>query len=160
MAISTTAGAKVFIGPVRTSATDILSEYAALTPWVEIGEVESLGEFGDESTAVTFLSVGDARTRKLKGSRDAGTITLTVGRDPLDAGQIALRAAEKTKFEYAFKVVAADAPDEDYTDTTFYFGALVMSARDSFGGADDVTRTTYSLGINTEVFEATADDTP
>jgi hypothetical protein len=127
---------------------------------VEIGEVETLGEFGDESAAVTFLSVGDARTRKLKGARDAGTLALTVGRDPLDAGQIALSAAEKTKFEYAFKIVAADAPDEDYTDTTYYFGALVMSARENYGGADNVVRVTYSLGINTEIFSALADETP
>ncbi|HEY8359363.1 MAG TPA: phage tail tube protein [Ramlibacter sp.] len=160
MAISTAAGSKIYIGPVRTDATDTLAEYAALTPWVEIGEVETLGEFGDESAAVTFLSVGDARTRKLKGARDAGTLALTVGRDPLDAGQIALSAAEKTKFEYAFKIVAADAPDEDYTDTTYYFGALVMSARENYGGADNVVRVTYSLGINTEIFSALADETP
>lgn len=160
MAITTAAGAKIYIGPVRTDATDTLAEYTALTPWVEIGEVETLGEFGDESSAVTFLSVGDARTRKLKGARDAGTLALTVGRDPLDPGQVALRAAEKSKFEYAFKIVAADAPDEDYTDTAYYFGALVMSARDNYGGADNVVRTTFNLGINTEIFEDTADETP
>lgn len=158
MAISTTSGSKIYIGPVRVSTVDTLAEYAALTPWVEIKEVENYGEFGDESSAVNFLSVGDARTRKLKGSRDAGTIALVCGRDPLDAGQLALRAAEKTKFEYAFKIVASDAPDEDYTDTVYYFGALVMSGRNNLGGADDVTKISFNLGVNTEIFEAPADN--
>lgn len=159
MAITTAAGSKIYIGPVRSDTVDTIAEYAALT-WVEVGEVETLGEFGDESSAVNFLSVGDARTRKLKGARDAGTLALTVGRDPLDLGQVALRAAEKTKFEYAFKVVAADAPDEDFTDTSYFFGALVMSARDNYGNADNVVRTTFNLGINTEILEDTADETP
>ena len=160
MAITTAAGSKIYIGQVRAPDTDTLAEYAALTGWVEIGEVETLGEFGDESSAVNFLAVNDARTRKLKGARDAGTLALTVGRDPLDPGQIALRAAEKTKFEYAFKVVAADAPDEDHTDTVYFFGALVMSGRNNYGGADNVVRNTFNLGINTEIFEAPAADTP
>ena len=159
MAITTAAGSKIYIGPVRTAATDTIAEYAALA-WVEIGEVETLGEFGDESASVNFLAVGDARNRKLKGARDAGTLALTVGRDPLDPGQTALRAAEKGKFEYAFKVVAADAPDEDHTDSVYYFGALVMSARDNYGNADNVVRTTFNLGINTEILEEAAAETP
>ncbi len=160
MAITTASGSKVYIGPVRTAATDTASEYAALTPWVEIGEVEDMGEFGDESGVTNFASIGDGRTRKLKAARDAGTLTLTVGRDPLDPGQIALKAAERTKFEYAFKVVAADAPDEDYTDTIYYFGALVMSQRDRYGTNDNVVRTVFNLGINTEIIEVVAAEVP
>src|SRR5690349_44957 len=114
MAITTASGSKVYIGPTRTSATDTLAEFKALTPWVLIGEVESLGEFGDQANDISFSAVGDARVRHLKGARDAGTLALTCGRDPLDAGQVALRAAQKTKYEYAFKIVAADAPGEDY----------------------------------------------
>lgn len=152
MAISTTAGTKIYIGPVREPTVDTAGEYAGLA-YVEIGEVENLGEFGDESTIVTFLSVGDSRTRKLKGSRDAGTISLTVGRDPFDAGQEDLNDAEATKFEYAFKVVVADAPDVGYADSVFYFGALVASARGTFNGADDVTRKSYQLAINTPIIE-------
>jgi hypothetical protein len=153
--ITSTAGSKLYIGGIRTAATTDIDDYEALT-WVEVGEVENLGEFGDESSAINFLSVGDARTRKLKGARDAGTLTITCGRDPFDPGQIALRAAEKTKFEYAFKITATDAPDANDTDTSYYFGALVMSARDSYGTADTVVTTAFALGINTPILEDTA----
>lgn len=160
MAITTASGSKIYIGPVRPATCDTAVEYAALTPWVEFGEVETLGEFGDQSADVTFTAIGNARVRHSKGANDAGVLALTCGRDPLDAGQIAGRAAAATKFEYAIKIVAADAPDEDYLDSVYYFGALVQSARDNYGNNDNVVRTTFNLGINTEIVEVPADEAP
>ncbi|MFG1371488.1 iron ABC transporter substrate-binding protein [Xanthobacter oligotrophicus] len=160
MTVTTTSGTKIYIGPaVTAAAADTTAEFAALT-YVEVGEVQNLGEFGDESSSVSFASIGDARTRKLKGARDAGTLALTVGRDPLDVGQIALKAAEKTKFEYAIKVVAADAPSAGHTNSIFYFRALVMSGRNNFGANDSVTTAVFNLGINSEVYEVPSAVTP
>lgn len=156
MAVTTASGSKIYIGPT-TAAAD-LAAYKALTPWVEIGEVQNLGEFGDQANDVTFASLSDGRVRHLKGARDAGVLALVCGRDPLDTGQQAAKAAERTKFAYAFKIVAADAPDEDHTDSEFYFHALVQSARDNFGENDAVVVTTFNLGIVTAIFEAPAED--
>jgi hypothetical protein len=149
MAISTTAGAKIFIGAVHLAATDTAAEYAALTGWTEIGEVENLGELGDESGGATFTGIAYKRVKKLKTADDAGTLPLICGRDPLDAGQIALKAAQATKYDYNFKIVLADAPNEDYLDSVFYFAALVMSGRNNLGAQDNVTRISFNLGINT-----------
>lgn len=158
MAITTASESKVFICATPPASTvDTAAEYAALT-WIEVGEVEDMGEFGDESSDVTFASVGDGRTRHLKGVRDAGTLALVCGRDPLDAGQIALKAAEKTKYSYAIKVQAADAPSEDYTDSVYYFNAKVMSARDNYGTVDNVVRTTFNLGIDSAIIEVPSDE--
>lgn len=157
--ITTASGAKIFIGPTTavTGADDaaIITAYEALT-YVEIKEVESLGEFGDQAADVTFTSLSDARVRHLKGARDAGVLALVVGRDPLDPGQIAARAAQKTKFAYAFKIVAADAPDENDTPTTFFFHALVQGARENFGTSDNVVKSNINLGITTAIYEDTA----
>ncbi|MDG4676180.1 iron ABC transporter substrate-binding protein [Shinella sp. 838] len=160
MAITTASESKVFICVTPAlPATDTAAEYAALV-WVEIGEVEDMGEFGDESSDVTFASVGDGRTRHLKGVRDAGTLALVCGRDPADLGQIALKAAEKTKFSYPIKVQAADAISEDYTDSVYYFNAKVMSARDNYGSVDNVVRTNFSLGIDSAIIEVPSAETP
>lgn len=148
--VTTASGAKVYIGPTTTAAD--AAAYALLT-WVEIGEVQNLGEFGDQSNDVTFTSLSDGRVRHLKGARDAGVLALVCGRDPLDAGQIAARAAERTKFAYAIKIEAADAADENDTDSVFYFHALVQSARDNFGENDAVVTTTFNLGITTAIIE-------
>lgn len=152
MAINTVTGSKLYIGPVRESTVDTLAEYEGLA-WVEIGEVESIGDLGDQSNPVTFQSIGDSRVRKLKGARDAGTQQIVMGRSPSDAGQIALKAAERTKFEYAFKLEIADAPDDDYTNSVQYFGAMVMGARVNMGTGDNVVKITADLGINTEIIE-------
>lgn len=151
--ITTASESKVFIcATPALPATDTAAEYAALT-WVEIGEVEDMGEFGDESSDVTFSAVSDGRVRHLKGVRDAGTLALVCGRDPLDAGHIALKAAEKTKFSYPIKVQAADAPSELYADSVYYFNAKIMSARDNYGSVDNVVRTSFSLGIDSPIIE-------
>ena len=157
--ITTASGAKIYIGPTTavTGATDAASitAYKALT-FVEVKEVENLGEFGDKAADVTFTSLSDARVRHLKGARDAGVLSLVVGRDPFDPGQIAARAAERTKFAYAIKIVAADAPDENDTPTTFFFHALVQSAKENFGAADNVVKTSIDLGITTPIYEDVA----
>jgi hypothetical protein len=93
--IITGTGARVYIGPTVTStAADSLAEFQALTPWTEIGLVESVGSFGAKSNSVTFAALGDAYMRKQKGIRDAGDLTITVAHDPTDAGQDAVEAAE------------------------------------------------------------------
>ena len=158
MTVKTLSGAKIYIGPAATEDTDTEAEYAALTPYVLVGEVEDMGELGDESPLVNFASIGDGRIRKLKGARDAGTMTIVTGKDPLDAGQAAMKAAERTKFEFAFKIELEDAPTEDYTDTIFYFRGLVASQRDRLGTNDNVIRTVFALAVNSEILEIPAEE--
>ena len=161
MTITTTGGAGLYIG--GTSAIDFTTDQSALDAfeaidnWVKVGEIEDLGEIGDQSADVTFNSLGANRVRHLKGSRDAGTMTVVTGDDPQDVGQQALRAAEKTKFNYNFKIVYEDAPDASSTDSVDYFRALVMSARKNNGTADNVMRRTFALGINSPVITVDSD---
>jgi hypothetical protein len=159
MTITTATGAKYYIGGTTaidyTTDAGAIAAFEALT-WVEIKEVEDGGEFGDESADVTFQSLGDGRVRHLKGARDAGTIALVVGDDPLDPGQIAVRAAEKTKFQYNIKVEYEDAPSALYENSVDYFRGLVMSARKNVGTGDNVLRRTFSIGISTKILTVDA----
>jgi hypothetical protein len=157
MAISSDTGWKFYIGPVYTAATDTAGEFAALT-YVEVGEVESIGPFGDTAAISSFRALANTRTRKTKGTRDAGNVEIVVGRDPLDAGQIAMRAAEQTKFAYAFKIEANDKLDANDTNTFFYFGALV-AARPVAAGTDAV-RERYQLAIDTAIYDIPATVVP
>ena len=121
--------------------------------WVQIGEVENMGEFGDTASNITFSSIEDARVRKMKGSRDAGQMSLACGFDARDAGQIALRAAQASKFYYAFKVVTSDQRLDTDTPTIFYFNALVESEKTNYGATNNIIKQTFMLAINTEVLE-------
>lgn len=159
MALSATSGTKVYIGGVRLAATDTAAEYAALT-WVPIEQIENIGEFGDEAAQITFDDVGESRTKKLKGNRNAGMLALVCGWDPLGTGQIAVRNAEKTSFDYAFKIEANDKLDANDTNSIFYFHAKVASARRVQGGANDVVKMNANLDITTEIVEVAATVVP
>lgn len=151
--IVTASGTRVYIGAaVVATQADSLAEFEAMTGWTEIGLIESVGEFGDSSSDVSFAVIGDGRTRHAKGARDAGTMTITCAHDPTDAGQLALEAAEATNDNYAFKVVLPDAPTGSYSNTQIYFRALVRSKRKNIGSNDNVIRNTFECGINSELF--------
>lgn len=161
MALSTTAGARIFIGTTANATT--LLQFEADT-YVEVKYVEDLGEFGDEAAEVEFVAVNvddvesTGRKMRFKGSRDAGVLNLVCGRDPLDNGQRALIAAEKNSDdEYNLKIVANDAPVGG-TPTTFYMRVMVMSAKVNFSGADDVTRINFAIAINSAILEVEAED--
>lgn len=165
MPVAVTAGARFYIGPVMNVDTvNAMNEAAALAfyeaivdnDWTEVEEIESFSDLGDNSEVATFASVKDRRVRKFKTTRDAGTMAVVCGVDPLDDGQVALIAAEATDDDYAFKIVYNDARDDDHSPTTDYFGGMVMSKAKNLGGVGDITKITFNIGVNTAV---TSDET-
>jgi hypothetical protein len=148
----TASGTKVSIGPSTTATTDTAVEFAALS-WTDIGLVESIGAFGDQSSTVSGAVIGDARTRKAKGARDAGEMTITVFDGPDDTGQQALVAAEATNNNYAFRLVAPNRLTTGGTDGIEYFRGMVMGKRKNFGGNDNLVRRTFAVGINSPIIE-------
>lgn len=149
--IVTASGSRLFIGPAVTSTTDTLVEFQAISGWTEVGLIEDLGEDGDEAAAVTGTAVGDARVRKAKGARDAGTKTVVCFHDPLDAGQLAMSNAQQSSSKFAFKEVLNDGPT-GYNDTIRYFSAYVMSERQRKGTNDNIVRNTYNLAIDSQIY--------
>lgn len=145
MAIGTSEGSTVFIGPVTTATTQ--SALAALT-YVEIGSVESIGEFGPQKQDVTFTPLKGPSVQHLVGAIDNGMLPIVYAADPLDEGQIALSAAAATKFEYAVKIVLSDEADANDTPTTFYARGPVFGKRINVGGANDVRKRTSNIGLN------------
>lgn len=146
MAISTSAGALVYICETATTATS-QSALAALT-YIAVGKVESAGQIGPNGQDVTFTPLGGQDVQHLKGSTDNGTTQIVCARDPLDPGQLALKAASLTKLEYALKIVLSDGADANDTDTTFYIRGPVMGSQTNIGGANQVTQSTFNVGNN------------
>lgn len=155
MTINTTAKSRVFIGSTSNNTIALLNEYEGVD-WIEIKEVEDLGEAGPEGSVQTFLSMADGYVRKLKGSIDSGTIELVVGRDPVDPGQNKAREAVADWNKYPIKIELNDKPTPTGENTVFYFRAVVASARNNFGDADNITRTTISLAIDGQILELPA----
>lgn len=153
MGVKTSAKAKLFIGAVADSNVDTVAEFEALS-LQEVGLIETIGEFGDEANQITFTALNDRRVQKFKGSFDAGNVLLGLGRDLSDAGQAALKAAQALDFDYAIKIELNDGSSGSPSqNTTFYFRAQVMSFKTNIGSAEDITRASADLGINSEILE-------
>lgn len=162
MTINTAGGVRLFIGSAPAVDPTNLTDMAALAAYeadsyVEVNEVEDAGQYGDESSSITFTSLKDGRVRKLKGPRDAGTMTVVVGTDVGDEGQIAMIAAEKSAFDFNMKIILNDQVTLSGTGTTSYFSAKVMGQRRNVGNVSNVVKTTFNLGINSAIFEVEAD---
>ncbi|MDD1133584.1 hypothetical protein [Pseudomonas shahriarae] len=156
--LNTAAGCRLAIG--SKTAADTEAQYKVDT-YVDVGEIEDLGEFGDTFSAVNFTALSDGRVRKYKGTADAGNMTVTVGLDNGDAGQKAVAVAHKdrSKGNYNIKVTLNDG-DPGATPavlpTTFYFGVKVMNNTVAPGAADNVVRRNVTLAINTAILEILA----
>jgi hypothetical protein len=156
MGIATTSGTKVSISTTSTApSTYDASGYAALT-FSEIGSVESVSGFGDESSEVTFDELGDGRTKKLKGQKNAGNMELMMGLDDEDAGQGYLYTAEAdaTTNDWHFKV---EVPNSLGTaNAVRYFSGKVMSVRETYDTANNVIKLNTTVGINTAIVRVDA----
>lgn len=111
MSLYATAGIKLFIGgAVAQKTADFVVGDFASQAWVQITGMESMGNLGDSAQAVTIDLIDEGRTKTLKGTRSAGTMEVVCASDNSDDGQVAAIAAEKTAFDYAFKVELTDKP--------------------------------------------------
>jgi hypothetical protein len=150
MAVGTASGAKLFIGGVNSNRESVIGDYVA-DSYIEVGEIEDMGEFGDTSESIKFTALSDGRTRTFKGPRDAGEMPITVGDDMTDDGQIAMEAAEGTPFDYSFYVELNDAVTLGGTNSKHYFIGKVMSKRRNVGNASNVVKRNFSVGINSAI---------
>ena len=156
MSIFATAGTHVYIGQAKPpQSTPFVAADFDGQSWVEIGWLESIGEFGDESAEITFDAIGEGRTQKLKGIRNAGNMDLVMGIVEDDPGQLALLAAEATPDDYAIRVVFNNAPSGGSAGERLFIGK-VMTARENLGAANNVVKRGGRIGINSNVVRVEA----
>jgi hypothetical protein len=152
MPITTGAATRIYIGPRLTA--DLPADKAAAEAllsgltYVEIGFVESIGDYGDTINDVTFAGLASGRATHLKGLADAGSSELVVGFDASDEGQLKLVEAflDRSRYDYPFKVAYADGD-------TDYFAAKVMSNKKAGITVEGVLKRNVTLGINSEIYE-------
>src|SRR5574343_1403208 len=140
MAVRTSAGTTLGVSASNPATFDA-SGYNALS-WTAVGEVTNLGEFGREYNLVTHNPVGNRGTVKKKGSFNEGSISMQVGLDTDDAGQILAKSASGSDNDYAFELTTQNGDK-------YYFQAQVMSFKVSVGSVDSITSATITLEIQT-----------
>jgi len=145
---------------VRTSATSILrisagvpatfdnAGYVALT-FTTVGEITNFGEFGREWQVVNHNPVALRGTQKLKSTFDPGELTIQLGIDTDDAGQILVEAALASISLYAFVLVTPSLPATQADK--YYFQGYVRSFRKNFSEGGTVTSAAAVIAVNTSI---------
>lgn len=140
MGVRSSAGTSIKIS-AGVPATFNEAGYEALT-YTTIGEVTDLGEFGREYALITHNPIATRGTVKLKGSFNEGQISMQLGLDTDDAGQVLAKAASLSDNDYAFQVT-------DQKGDVYFFQAKVMSFKVGIGGVDNITSATIALELTT-----------
>lgn len=140
MTVRSSAGTTIKISASQP-ATYNAAGYEALT-MTTIGEVTDLGEFGREFNLITHNPIGSRGTVKLKGSFNEGSISMQLGLDTDDAGQILAKAAALSDNDYSFCITTQNGDD-------YFFQAKVMSFKVGVGSVDSVTSATITLELTT-----------
>ena len=140
MTVRTSAGT-IFKVSAASPATFDATGYGALT-YTPVGEITDLGEFGREYSLVTHQPVGSRGTQKFKGSFNEGTMSLSLGLDTDDAGQIIMKAASLSDNNYSFMVTTQSGD-------RYFFQAKVMSFKVGVGSVDSITTATSTLELTT-----------
>jgi len=143
---NTNAGSKLYICTTPQPGVLDATSYAALA-WLEIKGIGSHGEVGNSTNVLTYDTWDTDVVQKAKGMTDAGSPEIELARDPLDPGQIALRNAAATNFNYAFKMVRNDALVPGGTGTIRYNRGLVMGPREPMGRNEDFDLEVFTLGL-------------
>lgn len=144
--VQTMSGATLWLSAERPATFDAAGYSDTGIDWTEIGQVENFGDHGVEAQIVQFIAVKDAAVQKLKGSKDYGTMSLTLGTVESDAGQDLLDAASESQNRYSAKIVYP-LRDGEATPATHYLDVLVASFRNQDGAVNDVRRVMCALAI-------------
>lgn len=147
--VNTNAGSTLWICADPQQSDLNQAAYEALT-WVQIKGVGSHGEVGTTTNILTYDGWDTTVVQKAKGMSNAGDPEIECARIPTDAGQVLLRAAALTDFNYAFKMVRNDEPGDDVGDTPtiIYNRGLVSGPRRPMGRNEDFDLEIFTLGLN------------
>lgn len=144
---NTMKGRKLYICATPQAIDLNQAAFEALT-FVEVKNVGMIGDFGITDNLVSYDELATVVNQKQKGIGDAGSPQVDMSENPTDPGQILMRTAGDTKYQYAFKVENADATSASESNTIYYFRAVVSGPLHPGGRNQDFLLERYTLGIN------------
>jgi len=145
--INTNASSSIWICATPQETDLVRVDFEALT-WVEIKGIGNHGQGGSSTNMLNYDVWGTGVIQKGKGLTDAGSPELELARLPTDAGQVILRAAALTNFNYAFKMIRNDPAETGLDPTIIYNRGLVAGPTRPFGRNEDFDLEVYILGFN------------
>ena len=155
MAIAISTGACLYYstGIPTTKDDNSSTGYPSLT-WVEIGNVEMIGDIGDTNEEVTVITLKDGRSRILFVGLNGGKTSITLNADRADTAQNALRMRARgvgqSDISFQIKDPATTAGG---TGKVIYFEGQIGNWRDGERSRSTNLKTTAEMSVNTALAE-------
>lgn len=134
------AGATLAISATLPAAYTQVEYESTDLVFTAVGEIENYGNHGVTATVTEFTPVDTATVAKVKGSKNYGTMQLTIGNLPSDAGQVIVRAASESNNHYSVKIT--------YPDGIVHYLDVIVSKFEYIDGAvNDVQRIAVEFAV-------------
>ena len=140
MSIRSSAGSSIAIATTSGVATYDATGFGAKT-YVTIDEVTSISDFGATYNKIEHLPLATRTKKKLKGSREPGSITIDFAMDEASVGQLQLETASESDASWAIRIT-------NQSGSIKYFTAQVMSFQDKIGNADSIRAGSAQLEVD------------
>jgi len=138
--VQSIAGATLSISASIPATYDQAGYEASAVVFTAIGEVENYGNHGVTANISEFVPVDTSVVTKVKGSKNYGTMALTLGSIPSDAGQAILETASESNSHYSAKL---SYPDGE----VHYMDVLVGKKEYQDGAVNDISRIAVDLAL-------------
>lgn len=148
------AGKKIYIGGAMTPSDSLTNSSFSSQTWTQIKGWETAGAIGDSAATITVALIDTARDTKVKGTKNAGSMTNNFARLNGDAGQTALIAAAADNQNYAFKIEGNEAGAT--TVSQLLFVGLPMSTPMTGGNANTADMMSCNIEVNSNIVKVAA----
>jgi len=138
--IESLSGARIGISAALPATYDVAGYDASAMVFTPIGEVENYGNHGMSAAVTEFTPVDTAVVAKVKGSKNYGTIALSMANLPSNAGQALLKTASESTAHYSIEI--------RYQDNEYHYLDVLVSKLEYVDGAvNDVQKLNVDLAI-------------
>jgi len=154
MALFPVAGCRFYIGedPMPEQSADVVEADFTSVVWLEVGKWTQMGPYGDSAQLISTDLIGEGRTKKQKGTKNAGSMANIFAVDATDAGQIKMIEASQSYQNYPCKVELNDTTGlVGATNSTRLFYGLIMQSQEAGGGANTIQTMNATVEINSNI---------
>jgi hypothetical protein len=138
--VQTLSGATLAISASIPASYDAAGYGATAMVYTAIGNIENYGNHGVTSAITEFTPVDTAVVAKVKGSKNYGTMSMTIGNIEGDAGLAILDTAAESTNHYSVKLTYPSG-------SIHYMDVLVAKAEFVDGAVNDVRKRAVDLAI-------------
>jgi hypothetical protein len=138
--VQTIAGATLSLSASIPATYDQAGYEASAMVYTEIAEIENFGNHGMKATITEFTPVATGIVAKMKGSKNYGTMNLSIGSIPSNAGQVMLEAAAESNNHYSGKYVYPDGE-------VHYLDVVVATKEYQDGSVNNASKIAVDLAL-------------